>query len=126
MNPPSRGFTLVEVLIAILILAVGIIALAGSSASVTRMIGRGKIETRAAHAATRRMEQLRLAAAVRAEGGLRCSSPAFASGGPVIGAGMSERWQVLGSGRVRQVRVSVSYLTVRGPRTAELETRITC
>lgn len=122
MKPTSRGFTLIEVLVAIVVLTIGIMALAGSSASVTRMIGRGKSETRAAQAATRRMEILRLAAGVPP----RCTDPAFASGGPVISTGMSESWQVPESGKIRHVRVTVTYLTVRGPRTAALETRVAC
>ena len=122
MKQTSRGFTLIEVLVAIVVLTIGIMALAGSSASVTRMIGRGKSETRAAQAATRRMEILRLAAGVPP----RCTDPAFASGGPVIAGGMSESWQVPESGKVRHVRVTVTYLTVRGPRTAALETRVAC
>ena len=36
------GFTLVEVAIALVVLAVGVLALAGSSAMVTRMIGHGR------------------------------------------------------------------------------------
>jgi prepilin-type N-terminal cleavage/methylation domain-containing protein len=122
MKPTSPGFTLIEVLVAIVVLTVGIMALAGSSASVTRMIGRGKSETRAAQAATRRMEILRLAADVPP----RCTDPKFASGGPFITAGMSESWQVPESGKVRHVRVTVTYLTVRGPRKAALETRVAC
>jgi len=122
MKSTSRGFTLIEVLVAIVVLTIGIIALAGSSSSVTRMIGRGKVETRAAQAAARRIETLRLAA----EAHPRCSDPKFASGGPVISGGLSQSWQVLETGTVRRVRVAVTYLTVRGPRTAMLETRMIC
>jgi prepilin-type N-terminal cleavage/methylation domain-containing protein len=122
VKTPGRGFTLIEVLVAIVVLTIGIMALVGSSASVTRMIGRGKIETRAAQAATRRMEVLRLAA----DAAPRCTDSGFASGGPVISGGMSESWQVSETGKVRQVRVTVTYLTVRGPRTAALETRVAC
>jgi Tfp pilus assembly protein PilV len=122
MKLTSLGFTVIEVLVAIVVLTIGIMALVSSSASVTRMIGRGKIETRAAQAATRRMEILRLAADTPP----RCTSTSFASGGPVISGGMSESWQVPETGKVRQVRVTVTYLTVRGPRTAALETRMPC
>ena len=122
--PPSdSGLTLIEVLIAIVVLAVGVIGLAGGSALVTRMIGQGKIETRAAQAATRRMEALRLAAGSTSP---RCISPDFASGGPVLGSGVSESWIVPPTGQARRVRVTVSYLTVRGPRSAGLETVIEC
>ncbi|HEY8196708.1 MAG TPA: prepilin-type N-terminal cleavage/methylation domain-containing protein [Gemmatimonadales bacterium] len=123
MKHPRLGFTLVEVLVAILVLGVGVLALVGSSAGVSRMIGRGKVETRAAQAASSRMETLRLAADATSP---RCSDPGFASGGPVLSGGMTESWLVPQSGRVRQVRVTVTYLTVRGAREAVLETALTC
>jgi prepilin-type N-terminal cleavage/methylation domain-containing protein len=122
MKHSSLGFTLIEVLIAVVLLGIGIIALAGGSSSVTRMIGRGKVETRAAQAASRRMETLRLAAAAPP----RCTDPKFASGGPVLTGGMTESWQVPATGKVRQITVMVSYLTVRGSRTARLETKLAC
>src|SRR5829696_4098713 len=108
-----------EVLIAAVLLGVGIVALAGGSALVTRMIGRGKVETRAAQVAARRMEALRLAAYSSTP---RCSGPEFASGGPAIAGNITESWVVPASGRLRRVRVTVSYLTVRGLRSAALET----
>jgi prepilin-type N-terminal cleavage/methylation domain-containing protein len=117
------GLTLVEVLIAIVVLGIGVAALASTSGTVTRMIGRGKVETRAAQAASSRMESLRLAAH---ETSPRCTSPSFASGGPVLSGSMTESWQVPTSGKRRRVRVTVTYLTVRGPRTAELESAVEC
>jgi prepilin-type N-terminal cleavage/methylation domain-containing protein len=117
------GLTLVEVLVAIVVLGVGIVALAGGSSLITRMIGRGKVETRAAEIASRRMEALRLSAASTTP---RCVARAFASGGPTIHDGISESWVVPASGKLRHVRVTVSYLTVRGPRSAALETEMEC
>ena len=52
MKTSERGFTLVEVLIAVVVLGIGVTALVGSSALVTRMVGRGASETKAAEAAT--------------------------------------------------------------------------
>jgi prepilin-type N-terminal cleavage/methylation domain-containing protein len=127
MKHSRLGFTLTEVLVAVLVLGVGIVALVGTSGTVTRMIGRGKVETRAAQAASRRMETLRLAAYATSP---RCTDPAFASGGPVLSpvlsGGMTESWLVPPTGRVRKVRVTVTYLTVRGSREAILETALTC
>jgi prepilin-type N-terminal cleavage/methylation domain-containing protein len=117
------GLTLVEVLVAVVVLAIGLVALAGGSGLVTRMIGRGKVETRAALAASRRMEAIRLAAYSTTP---RCTAPAFASGGPVIDGAVSESWVVPQAGQVRRVRVTVTYLTARGPRSASLETGIEC
>jgi prepilin-type N-terminal cleavage/methylation domain-containing protein len=119
----SSGLTLIEVLVAIVVLGIGIVALAGGSSMVTRMIGRGKVETRAAQVASRRMEALRLAAAASSP---RCAAAAFASGGPAIHDGVTESWVVPQAGRLRTVRVTVTYLTVKGPRSASLETGIEC
>lgn len=117
------GFTLTEVLVAVLVLAVGIAALMGTSATVTRMIGLGKVETRAAQAASRRMESLRHAAYATSP---RCTDPGFASGGPFLSGSMAESWLVAPTGRLRKVRVTITYLTARGSRQAMLETVLTC
>jgi prepilin-type N-terminal cleavage/methylation domain-containing protein len=119
----ASGFTIVEVLVAIVVLSIGLIALAGSSAIVTRMIGRGKVETRVAQAASRRIEALRLAAYSTSP---RCTTGAFANGGPVTTNGLTESWTVPTTGKVRAVQVNVTYRTVRGTRTASLQTRIEC
>ena len=123
MKNSDSGFTLVEVLVAIVVLAVGVIALAGSTAMVTRMIGRGKVETRVAQRASRRLEALRLSAASTTP---RCTTPTFASGGPVASDGLTESWIVPAAGKVRSVQVTVTYRTARGPRTATVQTRIEC
>jgi prepilin-type N-terminal cleavage/methylation domain-containing protein len=123
MQHRRSGFTLVEALVAVVVVGVGIVALMSASSSVTRMIGRGKMETTTALAASRRMEALRSAAEATLP---RCANPAFTSGGPVMAGGVAEQWEVAASGKVRPVRVTVTYLTVRGLRTARLETRIRC
>jgi prepilin-type N-terminal cleavage/methylation domain-containing protein len=123
MKQPCRGLTLIEILIAIVVLGVGIVALVGTSGMASRMLGAAKVETRAAQAASSRMEALRLAARSTSP---PCASPVFASGGPVLSGGMTESWVVAPAGRVRQVRVSITYLTVKGTRTAELETTMSC
>jgi prepilin-type N-terminal cleavage/methylation domain-containing protein len=123
MRQTSAGWTLVEVLVALVVLGIGILALTGSSAMVNRMIGRGKVETHAALLAARRVEMLRLAARSTSP---RCASASFASGGPVMVEGLTQSWSVAPEGQVRRVRVSVSYLTIRGSRSAVLETKIEC
>jgi prepilin-type N-terminal cleavage/methylation domain-containing protein len=123
MSRSDSGFTLVEVLVAMVVLSVGIIAMAGSTAMVTRMIGRGKVETRVAQAAARRIEMLRLAANSTTP---RCTAGTFASGGPVTTNGLTEQWSVPIIGKVRSVQVNVTYRTARGSRTANLQSRIEC
>jgi prepilin-type N-terminal cleavage/methylation domain-containing protein len=122
-SSPTAGLTLIEVLVALVVLCVGILALTGSSSVITRMIGSGKAETHAAMAASQRMETLRLAARA---GTARCTSPDFASGGPIIQDGLTQSWTVSPAGSIRRVRVTVTYLTVRGIRSAELETAVAC
>jgi Tfp pilus assembly protein PilV len=111
------------VLVAIVVLGVGIVALVGSSAMVTRMIGRGKVETRAAQVASRRIETLRLAAYSTSP---RCTAAGFISGGPATTSNVTESWVVPTVGKVRSVQVNVTYRTVQGTRTASLQTRIEC
>ena len=123
MKRARGGFTVVEVLLALIVLGIGILALSGSSSLITRMIGRGKAETHAALAASGRMERLRLAARSTSP---RCTAEEFASGGPVLGDGLTESWSVTPAGPVRRVKVTVTYLTVRGVRSAVLETAVAC
>ena len=123
MQRLRAGMTLVEVLVALVVLCVGVLALSGSSSMITRMIGRGKSETHAAMAASRRVEMLRQAARSSSP---RCTAPEFASGGPIIEDGLRQSWTVPPTGPVRRIRVTVSYLTVRGIRSAVLETAVAC
>ena len=123
-HPPADrgGFTLIEVMIAVVILAIGVIALMGSSAMVTRMIGAGKHSTQAVEVATRRIENLRRAAYASTP---PCTDAAFASG-TATGTGYSEVWIVSGTGALRTVVDTVTYTTARGQKQLGLETRILC
>jgi prepilin-type N-terminal cleavage/methylation domain-containing protein len=117
------GFTLIEVLVAVTILAVGVVALAGSSATVTRMIGRGQSDTRAAQLATLQVEALRLVAYSTTP---RCT--ALANGGPTTTDHITLSWTVTVSatGTGRNVSVTASYATGRGTHTEVLTTQIEC
>jgi len=55
----NSGFTLVEVIIAIVVLTVGLLGLASTAAVVTRMIGQGQRYSEAAAIASERFEILR-------------------------------------------------------------------
>lgn len=54
-----RGFTIVEVLVAVMVLTVGLLALVTTAAMTTRMIGQGGRYTRASTLASQRFEILR-------------------------------------------------------------------
>jgi prepilin-type N-terminal cleavage/methylation domain-containing protein len=120
-----RGFTLVEVQVAIVVLTIGLIGLVSSSAMVSRMLGVGKIETRAARLAVGRMEMLRQAAYGVEP---RCSAADFTSGSeqPSPPNDLSQSWTVEGTGTLRIVRVSVGYATVRGMRAVSISAGIRC
>ncbi len=121
MKRARSGFTIVEVLVAVMILGVGVVALAGSSAMVTRMIGRGKVDTRAAQLATQQVEVLRLVAYSTTP---RCT--ALANGGPQTTDNVTLSWTVAVTGTGRTLTVSASYATVAGTRTQALTTHIEC
>jgi len=80
------GFTVVEVLVAIVIMALGVLGLAGTASSVSRLIGGGAQQTLAANVAMSRFEQLRSTA---------CASMAA---GTATTRGMTEHWIVSASG----------------------------
>jgi prepilin-type N-terminal cleavage/methylation domain-containing protein len=63
----ERGFTIVEVLIAVIVLSVGLLGLVSTSAAVTRMIGRGQRSETASIFAAQRVERLRPAACIPAQ-----------------------------------------------------------
>lgn len=105
----ERGFTLIEVLISVVLLTVGVMALVGSSAMVTRMIGRGRESTFVGQKATSRLERLRQIAASTSPG---CTSGSFASGSQTDAAtGITETWTVPTTGNSRLVQVVLRYRT---------------
>lgn len=110
------GFTLIEVLIAIGILSVGILALLQTAASITVMLRDGRLRTMASAIAASRIDNLRLAA-----GSTTPTCSALSSGSATSTKG-SETWTVSGSGRSRTVTATVTIpngsrqlgITVRG------------
>jgi prepilin-type N-terminal cleavage/methylation domain-containing protein len=63
----QQGFTIVEIIIAIVVLTVGLLGLVSTAALVTRMIARGQRSAVAATFAAQRMELLRPAACIAAQ-----------------------------------------------------------
>lgn len=119
------GFTLIEVMVAIVILTVGVLGLISTSALVTRMIGRGNMTTKATQLAQTRLEILRQ----QALSSTPSCSALGASGSASGPSGMSEAWTVTtpsGTTDLRQLSVTVTYPVSKGTRTATMTTQIRC
>jgi prepilin-type N-terminal cleavage/methylation domain-containing protein len=116
----TRGFTLIEIIIAIVILSVGVLGMVGTAGLVSRMIGQGKRNTRAGVVALQRMEILRQAAVSTTP---HCTALA---GGTATSNAITEVWTVTGAGRSRRIRIIVTYPTTRGTRPDTVNTVVAC
>lgn len=119
----ARGFTLVEVLLAITLLAVGVLSLAATAALVTRLIAQGERSALAATFAAQRLERLRTSACARRE---EDSGIEHFRRGAVAMA--SSRWHLshLG-GRTWTIAVTTAFPGIQGwPRILRLEAAVTC
>jgi len=110
-----RGFTLIEVVVAVTVLAVGVLALAASAVPLGRLVLRGDAQVAAAAAASAEIE------AVRAAG---CAAPA--SGGVPAGHGLRVSWILAGSGGLRDLTVVATYAGGPGAHSDTYETSVAC
>ena len=93
------GFTIVELVVAIIIMTVGVLALATGSAGVARQMRAGNQSSLAAVIGQSRLETIR---------SLGCTS---LSNGTATTRGMTEKWTITWlSGRARAVTESVTYV----------------
>lgn len=108
----ERGFTIVEILVAIMVLSVGLMGLVTTAGLVTRMIGQGARYTEASALANERIEILR------------------SQGCPAAGGGTETRgaftitWRVvaMAAPKGRGLFVNVQSPTTRGSRTDSFQT----
>lgn len=117
-----RGFTIIEIMIAIVILTMGILALVSTSALVTRLIARGQRSAMAGTFAASRLEKLRITActAGRANG-----SDTLYRGSTWVAA---NTWTFTTlSGSTYRILLTTKYKTVKNrTRTDSLETEVLC
>lgn len=112
------GFTIVEVLVAVMILVVGLLALVGTGGLVTKMLTRGTRSGRGAFFAQERLEILRATP---------CAS--LASGSNTRGGGYTLAWTIttLTGGTARRARVVATYTAARATARADtVEATILC
>jgi prepilin-type N-terminal cleavage/methylation domain-containing protein len=117
----EQGFTLVEVIIAVLVLTIGLLGLVGSAALVTRMIGRGHRSGVQVAFSQRRIEMLRSTACTNQATG---TDVLMRGGVPVD----SLSWQFVNRGNSTwQVIMTSKYQTDRGKWRSDIsETEISC
>lgn len=123
MTRGRDGFTLIEMMIAMVILSIGLLGLASTMALATRMIGRGQRSTVASTFATQRMERSRMAACIPAQrsGGTETLN----RGGTWVAI---NNWAFTDAGNsTYRVRVVTTSKTIKNRvRTDTLETAVTC
>jgi prepilin-type N-terminal cleavage/methylation domain-containing protein len=113
-----RGVTLVELLVAMTILTVGLMAIVGVSGSVARSLGESRSDNLAAIAAQSRFEQV---------AGTSCTSLTLNTVTAATSRNVTERWVVVDAGNnTRSVIDSVSWTTRRGTRRLVFQTLLPC
>jgi type II secretory pathway pseudopilin PulG len=112
---PRRGFTLVEVLLAVLLIDIGLLALVGTSAVLVRQSNALRLRNSALRAANNRVQQL---------GGGLCAATL---GVNVTPDGVREEWSAdpLTDGFL-DLRDSVSFLIGTAAHAVVLRTRVPC
>jgi prepilin-type N-terminal cleavage/methylation domain-containing protein len=114
MRSSRAGFTLIEVLIAVVLIDVGLLALVAGSAVVVRRAAEVSTRSAALRTASNRIQTL---------GATRCAA---ITGGASSG-GIDEAWSVtLEPNHVRELRDSVQFTVAGVPRSVALVTRLPC
>jgi len=117
----QRGFTIIEVIIAIVVLTVGLLGLVTTAALVTRMIGQGQRSAVAATFATQQAEQLRAGGCLA-----RTDGSASLNRGSAVAAQTTWTWTTVTATTYR-LTLATRYPTVQNrTRTDTTETTLSC
>ena len=109
-----RGLTLIEIVVAILILSVGALALAGTSAVMVRRMAESARGGAAASVGRSRLES-----------SFATPCPALSGGGELI-LGVRSEWSVFGGTNSADIRQRITYPTRRGAHTDDFLTAAPC
>lgn len=125
MSGGRGGFTLIETLVAIIILGIGLLAMAATSGAITTTLTGSRMATVATQLANLQLETLRLASRSTTPG---CASGNFSSSSvDVVRQGVTMSWTVPATGMQRRVVVRTTYPVGRGhTRTDSLVTMVPC
>ncbi len=110
------GFTLIELTVAIMILVVGVLGLAGTAGMVSRMVGGAAQQTVAANVASSRFEKLR---------SVPCAQ---VTSGTATTRNINEKWTVRQEDtKLFDVKDDISYMAAGGrPRTPTFQSYVLC
>ena len=112
--PDSAGYTLIEVIVALLVFAVAALALAASSAMIAQAMATNALRERGARVAASRVALIKSQCAVAASGNEKLQQ-------------IQSTWSVARPDRSRvSVTETVSYQSPRGPRTQSYRTTVFC
>lgn len=111
---PRRGFTLVELMVALMVFAVGALAMVATSANVMTLITASKNRALAAATAAARFELMRSQS---------CTSHAA---GSATARGITESWTLVKLAKADDVTVTVSFVANRQSQTRVYRSFITC
>jgi type IV pilus modification protein PilV len=124
MTPRTeQGFTIVEVLIAIIMLSIGVLALSSSAGSVTRMMDSGRNRTTAAGLAQSVLDSLRGKAFNATP---QCNGLANGNLGISPELGFATSWTVTRNGQAADITVTVVYQTGRAPKSESVTSTLYC
>jgi prepilin-type N-terminal cleavage/methylation domain-containing protein len=117
MVSKRAGFTLVEVMVAALVLTAGMLAMAGASAGMSRMLTRGSLTTTAIGYARGRSEQLR---------SVGCDSMADGSAMPSPSYTLAWKIATVETAETKQIELVASYPIPGGTRADTLVSLVSC
>lgn len=109
----TRGFTLVECVIAMLVLSVGVLSVAASAAAIQRLSGLAWDTAGAADVAASRFDSLALSV---------CAAP----GGGTAPGRYQQQWTVAASGALRRASLAVILPAPGAPRTVRFAATYLC
>jgi Tfp pilus assembly protein PilV len=123
MRRGPRGFTLLEVLVALVVLEVGVLGLLATVGAATRLLGRARRAARSAAFAASRLERLRVTACANRAGGAEIRTQ-----GDVLLDSLTWRFIDAGNGHWRIVLRTRSRTDRQGWgwRTDSIETGVSC
>jgi type IV pilus modification protein PilV len=108
------GFTIVELLVAMMIFCVGVLAMASTTARTINLLASGQARTVAASVAENRFERLR---------GVPCAAHRSDS---ATTRGIKERWTVVSLARVDDVTVTVTFAADHGIKSQVYRSFLSC